>query len=86
MCISSLLKEQSTGRHSRPTRIHYPDLEPASHRSLLLFLNAMCLAEKQQIKYSLWFDPIAIEPTTYCTRDQTSTLTVTPAMRYCQVV
>ena len=76
---SSSLKQQSAGRH----------VDPLGHiiwfranQSLLLILNAVCLAENQQIPILLslvWLDQ-GSKPMTYCF--EASTLTITPPMRF----
>jgi hypothetical protein len=43
-----LLKQQSAGRHV--TQANYPDSD--KNKSLILLVNATCLAEKQQIQIS----------------------------------
>jgi len=44
--IARLMKQMSTGRHVTPLR-HI--IKTLSHKSLVSFLNDVCLAEKQQI-------------------------------------
>jgi hypothetical protein len=59
---ASSLKQQC-----RSTRTHYPDSEPTSLCSFSLMLHAYQRSNKYQF-YSLWLDPIGLEPMIYRTR------------------